>query len=323
MPNPDIICLGEALIDIVPSSRGASIVASGEMRMAAGGAPANVAVALARLGTAVGFLGKVGADFFGEHLKTVLTQNGVDTSQMIFETQANTGLAFVSWDEHGDASYLFYRNPSADTLLQPSDIDPEYVGQARVLQFGSLLLATEPSGEATRHALQVAKTAGTLLSYDLNLRLTGWPDEAAARAGVTAPLDFANIIKLNRHELAFLTDDSDPTTGTQKLWRDHFGLVVVTLDKAGCFYRTASATGFVPSFPVQPVDTVGAGDGFLAGLLDGLLRGNFDFGNEALVRGACRQAGAVGALATTRPGAIPAMPTRAELESFIQEKTSA
>ncbi len=316
MTQPEIICLGEALIDISPLTRGASIVASGEMRMAAGGAPANVAVALARLGTAAGFMGRVGDDFFGEHLKEVLNRNGVDTSRLLLDQSAHTGLAFVSWDSQGDANYLFYRNPSADTRLDPADIDAEYIGQAQALQFGSLLLASEPSASATYRALKIARQAGVLLSYDLNLRLTGWPDEAAARTGVSGPLAFANILKLNRHELHFLSGESDPALGTEKLWQSFSRLIVITLDKEGCFYRTATATGRVAPRPVEAVDTVGAGDGFLAGLLDGLRRGNWQFEQEELVKKACRQAVATGALTVTRAGAIPSLPTRQEVDQF-------
>ncbi|MEI6045250.1 MAG: PfkB family carbohydrate kinase [Chloroflexota bacterium] len=317
MLNPEIICLGEALIDITPPSRGASIITTGEMRMAAGGAPANVAVGLARLGTATGFLGRVGADFFGYHLKAVLTKNGVETSQLHLDNRANTAVAFVTWDEQGEASYLFYRNISADTLLHPDDIDPHYIKQARLLQFGSLLLTAEPSAAATYQALRIASEVGTLLSYDINLRLTAWPSEAAALVGITAPLAFTNILKLNRHELEFLTSESDPLVGTQKLWQENFGLVVVTLDREGFFYRTAKSSGFLPAFSATVVDTVGAGDGFLAGLLDGLRRGNFAFENEELVRQACRQAAAVGAITVTRPGAIPALPSRQEVDAFL------
>lgn len=318
---PQVVCLGEALIDITPPSRGASIIASGEMRMAAGGAPANVAAALARLGTTTGFLGKVGDDFFGHHLKAVLQEKGVDTSYMLLDRSANTGLAFVSWDEHGDASYLFYRSPSADTLLKPSDIDREYIQKAQVLQFGSLLLANEPASAATYHALRLAGDAGTLLSYDLNLRMFAWPDEETARSVVSIPLAFAHILKINRHELEFLTGYDDPATGTEALWTSHLGLIVVTLDKRGCFYRTAASSGFVPSFVVEAIDTIGAGDGFMAGLLDGLRRGSFDFENEQMVQQACRQAVAVGALATTKPGGIPSFPTREEVDQLLAKES--
>lgn len=316
MSQPEIICLGEALIDILPTVYGANIVASGEMRMAAGGAPANVAVGLARLGTKSGFIGRVGDDFFGYHLKQILDTNHVDTSQLLLDPLVHTGLAFVSWDEHGDANYLFYRQPSADTRLQPDDIDQKYLTGAKLLQFGSLLLATEPSASATFHALEVARQAGLILSYDLNLRLTNWVDEDEARVAVNHPLDYANIVKLNRHELDFLTGESDPEEGTARLWRDHFRLIIITLDKRGCFYRTATSHGFVASRPVIAVDTVGAGDGFMAGLLDGLRRTGYAFEDEEQVKLACRQAVAVGALTVSKPGGIPAMPFRREVDAF-------
>lgn len=317
MPTPEIIALGEALIDITPRLPGGNIVTTGEMQMWASGAPAIVAAALARLGTPAGFIGRVGADFFGYHIKDVLDGLGVDTSGVRFDPRANTGLAFVNWDDRGNAVYLFYRSPSADTLLQPDDIDPAYLRKAKVLQFGSLLLATEPSGAATRYAMQIAQEAGILLSYDLNLRLRGWPDEDTARKGVSFPLEAASIVKLNRLELAFLTGDSDPVEGSKKLWRDNFKLLVVTLDKDGSYYRTANASGYIPGFEAQAVDTVGAGDGFMAGLLDALRRGNYDFSDEALVKRACRQGGAVGALTVMKQGAIAALPSREEVDRLL------
>lgn len=315
MVQPEIVCLGEALIDILPMVYGGNIVATGEMKMAAGGAPANVAVGLARLGTKSGFLGRVGDDFFGHHLKEVLDANGVDTSHLIMDPRIHTGLAFVNWDSLGDANYLFYRQPSADTLLAPEDIDQNYLAGAKVLQFGSLLLATEPSASATFRALKIATEAGLLLSYDLNLRLSNWPDEDHARTTVNQPLAYANIIKLNRHELGFLTGETDPEVGTARLWQAHFKLIVVTMDKSGCFYRTPDSHGFVPSRPVQAVDTVGAGDGFMAGVLDGLRRADFAFDDQS-VQLACRQAVAVGALTVSKPGGIPAMPFRQEVDTF-------
>jgi len=319
--QPEIICLGEGLIDITPRVSGTNILTSGEMLMTASGAPAIVAVALARLGTKAGFLGRVGADFFGYHIKAVLDKNGVDTRHLSLDPHAKTGLAFVNWDERGDAIYLFYRNPSADTLLAVENIDPGYISGARVLQFGSLLLATEPSKQASYRALNIAQAAGILLSYDLNLRLGAWENEAVARQGVSAPLEVANILKINRAELAFLSGETDPQAGTKKLWRDNFKLVVVTLDKEGSFYRTAHDWGYLPARVVEAVDTIGAGDAFMAGLLDGLRRGHFDFEDTALVRRACLQGGAAGALSVTRQGAIPALPSRQEVETFLGEGT--
>jgi sugar/nucleoside kinase (ribokinase family) len=320
MAKPEVIALGEALIDITPRLPGGNIVATGEMYMSASGAPAIVAAALAKLGTATGFIGKVGTDFFGYHLKDALDALGVDTAGLTFDKDYNTGLAFVNWDERGNAQYLFYRKPSADTMLATTDINPEYIAQAKALHFGSLMLATEPSGEATRFALQVARENKLILSYDINLRLAGWRDEATARAGVSYPLDFATIVKVNRPELAFLTGVDDPAEGTAKLWRENYGLIIVTLDKDGCYYRTANASGKVAGFEAKSVDTVGAGDGFIAGVLDMLNRGGFAFGNEALIRKACLQGNAVGSLAVSRQGAIPSLPARPKVERLFRTR---
>lgn len=314
--QPEVICLGEALIDISPLERGGNIIAGGKMQLAAGGAPANVAVGVARLGTPVGFIGRVGADFFGQHLKSVLEENGVDTFGLRLDNKTNTGLAFVSWNAQGDAEYLFYRNPSADTQLAPEDIDEDYLLGAKVLQFGSLLLANEPAASATFHALQLARKGQLQLSYDLNLRLTGWESKASARQAVAKPLDYATILKINRHELAFLTGESEPEAGVARLWRDNFRLVVVTLDSAGCYYKTAEAQGQVAAYKVEAVDTVGAGDGFMAGLLAKLCQHNFDF-SQAVIEQACRQAAVCGAIAVTRPGAIPSLASQTEVAQFL------
>lgn len=318
MPAPEIISLGEGLIDIMPRSPGSSITATGEMKLFASGAPAIVAAALGRLGTSVGFISRVGADFFGYHIKEILEQNKVDTAGMRFDSEVNTGLAFVNWDEKGNAVYLFYRRPSADIRLHPDDIAIAYLEPARVLHFGSLLLATEPSGAATRYAIELAHRAELLLSYDVNLRLSGWPDEATARRGINLSLEFTQIVKMNRAELAFLTGVDAPEEGTRKLWRENFKLLVVTLDNEGCYYRTATATGHIAGFNKQAVDTLGAGDGFMAGLLDGLRRGNYAFDDTNLVIKACWQGCAVGALTVLRQGAISALPDRQEVDQLLQ-----
>jgi fructokinase len=321
MAKPEIICLGEALIDIAPLEKGLSIVANGKMQLAAGGAPANVAVGLARLGTASGFMGCLGDDFFGHYLRDVLNENGVDTATLYLTKAANTGLAFISWDARGDAEYLFYRSPSADTVFAPEQIQPDAFEGVKVLQIGSLLLATEPSGAATFRALELARKSGALISYDLNLRLSFWESPEIAREKISKPLEYASIVKLNRGELAFLTGEDDPAAGVAKLWRDNFRLVVVTLDTEGCYFHTATKNGKVGAYKVTPVDTVGAGDSFLAGLLHSLNRAGFRFEDESIIREACRQAAASGALAVMRAGAIPSLPTAQEVADFLANQS--
>jgi fructokinase len=208
---------------------------------------------------------------------------------------------------------LFYRQPSADVLLSPNDLDLSYLSQAKVLHFGSLLMASEPSGRATKSAIELALQAGLLLSYDVNLRLNFWKDRATALENIAKPLDKVHMLKVNRAELEFLTGIDDPLKGSAQLWQANLKLLVVTLDAEGCFYRTANFYGFVPAVPVTVIDTVGAGDAFMAGLLSGIWAKDFNFSDENTVKFACARAVKAGAVAVSRKGTISSLPHRHEV----------
>ncbi len=313
-----VVCLGELLIDFVSTESGVSLVEAPAFQKAAGGAPANVAVGLARLGVPSGFIGKVGSDDFGRFLAQTLEQNGVDTTGLRYSDEARTMLAFVSLRANGEREFMFYRHPSADMLLRPDEIDPAYVGAARVLHYGSISLITEPSRSATLRAAQIAQERGRLISYDPNLRLALWPSAAMAREGILEVWPLAHVIKVSREELTFLSGEEDLTAAARRLWHDRLRLLVVTEGAAGCRYVTAHAQGRVPGFRVPVVDTTGAGDGFVAGLLAGLLERERAWERVADLEDVLRFANAVGALTTTRRGAIPALPTRAQVEAFMK-----
>ncbi len=275
------------------------------------------------------FLGKVGNDPFGLFLRDTLADEGVDVSRMLFSDTANTGLAFA-WTEDatGEARYLYYRQPSADRLLSAQEIDRLWLASATALQFGSLLLAAEPGSSAVWSALNLAYHSGVACIYDVNMRLPAWNNPAIARATMLQPLEASEVVKLNRHELTFLTGEENIIRGVDRLWRSRQSLLVVTLDRAGCYFRTASGDGWLPGYEVNVVDTVGCGDAFTAALVAQILRHNglnssdidfesFDFEDLAGVESVCRYATAAGALAATQPGAIPAMPTRRQVEYFL------
>jgi sugar/nucleoside kinase (ribokinase family) len=279
------------------------------------------------------FLGKVGADPFGYFLRDTLDQAGVDISRMCFGTEAPTGVAFawVTDQQTGEAGYFSLRYLSADRTLKPAELDPAWLSRATAFQFGSLLLSAEPSAAATWRALEIVRAAGVPCIYDLNLRLPAWPGREQARVGMLAPLEVSDIVKLNRHELAFLTGETDLERGVEKIWRPHFRLLVVTLDREGCYFRTGAGAGRLAGFPVAVADTIACGDAFLAALVAQLLRlsytktdeldGNsirFDYQNLELVRRACHYANAAGALTATRTGAIPALPDKRQLEGFLR-----
>ena len=314
------ICLGELLIDFVPTVTGTGLTDAPAFIKAPGGAPGNVAVGLARLGVQSAFMGKVGDDAFGHFLADTLTQAGVDVGPLRFSSEARTALAFVSLRADGEREFMFYRHPSADMLFTPREVDMDAIGRAKLLHFGSISLIGEPSRSATLYAVDAARAAGGLVSYDPNLRLPLWPDADAARKGLLLGLSKAHIVKLSDDESEFLTGLSDLKAACQALWHEDLKLMVVTRGRAGCVYFTPNFTGMVESFTVEAVDATGAGDGFVAGLLQGLLADSTLIQDEARLRELCRFANAVGALATTERGAIPALPDRERVRDFLNSR---
>lgn len=314
---PDVITFGELLIDFVPTVSNVSLIDAPAFKKAPGGAPANVAVGLARLGVSAGFMGKVGNDAFGYFLAKVLSENGVDTSQICYSDEARTALAFVSLGPDGEREFMFYRHPSADMLHRPEEIDTQYIRNAKIFHFGSISLIGEPSRSATFRAIEAASNAGLLVSYDPNLRLSLWKNSNAAREGMLSAWRTASVIKVSEEEIEFLSGKTDTYAGVKDLWHDNLSLLVVTRGKHGCSYYTKDFWGDVPGFQVEPVDTTGAGDGFVAGLLKGLLDYPECWKEEDKLRSICRFANAVGAITTTERGAIPALPTLSQVERFL------
>jgi len=305
----DVICLGELLIDFVPTVTPTTLVDAPAFKKAPGGAPANVAVGLSRLGTSSAFMSKVGDDPFGHFLADTLADAGVDVGALRFTAEARTALAFVSLRADGDREFMFYRHPSADMLFTPDEVDEAAMQGAKALHYGSISMIGEPSRSATLHAIGLARRAGALISCDPNLRLALWPDAAAARDGLLHAIANAQLLKISDEELRFLTGSDDPSTARRQLWHDRMELMVVTLGAAGCVFFTSTDEGVVTGFSVEAIDATGAGDAFVAGLLHGLLQDRSAIGEQERVRDLCRFANAVAALATTERGAIPAMPT--------------
>jgi fructokinase len=212
---------------------------------------------------------------------------------------------------------MFYRHPSADMLYTPEEVATDLIAAAKIFHFGSISLITEPSRSATLAAIDAAHAGGLLVSYDPNLRLALWPDVDAAREGMLSVWEQADLIKVSEEELTFLTGLTEIDEAVDQLWHDRLQLMVVTLGKGGCRYYTGDFRGAVPGFMVEAVDTTGAGDGFVAGLLYGLLSHPDNWQKEAQLSEICRFANAVGALTTTRRGAIPALPTLAQVRQFL------
>jgi len=311
------VCLGEVLIDLVATDASQPLERSSDFHMAPGGAPANVAVALARLGTPVAFIGKVGDDPFGRVLCETLAREGVDVRSVSTAPGARTALAFVGSDGSSGRRFVFYHSGMAYTLLEAGEVERSVIQGARIFHFGSVTLAAEPSRSATLTAARYARESGCLVSFDPNVRVEVWDSPRHARESIDQALTLVDVVKVSSDELDFLTGTSDATAACQSLRARGPHLAVVTQGSDGCYYQTADASGYVPGVQVDTLDTLGAGDAFVAGLLSGL---------AAEPRGALREtlrfANAVGAITTTRYGAIPSLPTRAQVDALLSSAGS-
>jgi fructokinase len=314
---PDIICLGEALIDMVAQNIGDLAHALG-FDKAPGGAPANVAAGVGVLGGSVGFIGKVGTDPWGACLEETLHGCNVDVSRLVKTDEEFTRLAFVALKEDGGHDFLFHGKRGADELLAP-----EYITEASIFHFGSITTIHDPARLATYEAVKFAREAGLAVSYDPNLRPALWPDLDRARDQMTLAMELVDFVKVSGEELEFLTGTRDLEVGAKALYDLGPDLVTVTLGAEGCFFYHANASGTVPGFRVEVEDTVGCGDAFVAGMLLLLNESESDLADLTAedLTSICRFANAAAAITATGSGAIPALPARGEVEELLEGKT--
>jgi fructokinase len=315
----DIVCLGELLVDMFPAEVGRSLTEVSAFRPKPGGAPANVAVAAARLGARSAFIGKVGDDAFGHHLADILRHEGVEVCGMRFDRKARTGIAFIAMPDVNSYEILFYRNPGADMRLEPDELDRELLQTTCSFHFGSISLIQEPSRSATLEAARIARDAGALISFDVNYRPTLWKSPAEAYDKVMEIVPNVNLLKVNEAELKLLTGSQDLDAGSQSLLERGPDLCVVTLGPGGSFFRIAEGGEHIPAFVVDTVDATGCGDAFIAGLLCQLVAGG-DWRESLSVtrmRQILRYANGVGALTSLAQGVIPALPTAASVDEFL------
>ena len=298
----DILTIGEVLIDLTQTGKDAR----GIPQFAAnpGGAPANLAVAAARLGAQTAFIGKVGADAFGRYLKEVLAENKVDVS----------GMAVVSVDAAGERDFSFYRSANADVMLSKEDISNEALKAAKIVHFGSVSLTADPSRTATLDAAARAKKLGAVITYDPNYRANLWKNKEDAIAQMKAPLPLVDILKVSDEELPLLTGTTDCAEGTAQLAENGIRLIFVTLGANGVFYRFGEKTGHVAGVPCKVGDTNGAGDTFFGAALSKLCKEELDTLTVDKLESILAFANKAASITTSRHGAIPAMPALEEIE---------
>ncbi len=307
----DVISLGEALIDFISLESNVTLEEAPGFEKCPGGAPANFAVACARLGIPTGFIGKVGDDPFGRFLRSTLEGNGVDVTGISF-SEYRTALAFVSIAEDGEREFMFYRRPCADVMLSEDDIDPEYLGGSRLLHFGTVSMSESPSREATLKAVELARERDVLVSFDPNIRFHLWPkSREEIREEVVSVVEQCDVFLPSEEEALFLTGlEADEAVEEFVEWGPR--VVAIKLGKRGCVAADGEETIHQPGIETTAVDTTGAGDGFDAGFVMGILR-EFDLRKTALY------GNLVGSLVVRKRGAMTSLPAISAVEELAAE----
>ncbi|MEZ4458846.1 MAG: carbohydrate kinase [bacterium] len=271
MKKIEVLSYGEALVDFLPNQGGKLLRDVDTFHKTSGGAPANMAIGLARLGRSVGLMGAVGQDEFGWFLRNHLESEGVDVSGVYMTDEAKTGITFVSLDANGERSFMFFRQPSADTMFKPEDINVETIEHCSIFIAGSNLLVTPEVREATFTALDHARNFGKFIIIDPNIRLHLWENHDFARSLIQRLLSYADVVKLNDDEMEFLGASADAATFYhEELEPAGVKALIATRAERGAevFCGPVHSTALAPKLKV--VDTTGAGDGFVAGFVAGL-----------------------------------------------------
>ena len=314
----DVAAFGELLIDFTES--GISEQGNPLWEANPGGAPCNVLAMLNRLGHKTAFIGKVGKDVYGRQLNQVVTDAGIDTSALLFDPEVHTTLAVVHTFENGDRDFSFYRNPGADMMFRKEELPVPMLESCRIFHFGTLSMTHDGVREATKAAVEAAKNAGALISFDPNLRPPLWNSLALAKENIEWGLSRADVVKIADNEIMFLTGEANYDKGANTLLQRYpdIRLLNVTLGADGAICFSGGHRVFVPAFRLGgTIETTGAGDTFCACVLHDVLKFGVENRSEESLRGMLRFANAAAYLVTTKRGAIRSMPGPSEIEAVL------
>ena len=316
----DITAFGEILIDF--TSQGENEEGQTLYARNPGGAPANVAVSAARLGAHTAFLGKAGQDMHGVFLRDVLQKENVNTDGMLLDKKYFTTLAFVQVEKNGERSFSFARKPGADTKIQKEEINIDILDNTKIFHVGSLSLTDQPARDTTFYAVKRAKAKGSIISYDPNYRASLWSSEEAAIQGMRSLIPYVDLMKISDEETMLLTGCKDVEQAAKELYCQWVKIVIVTLGGEGAYLYCREGGVKVPGFVVSNVaDTNGAGDSFWGGFLYKISASSKKLEELTIqeLEVYTRFGNAVASLCVEKKGAIPAMPTLAEVEKRMVE----
>lgn len=316
----DVTALGELLIDF--TENGTSSQGNPLLEANPGGAVCNVLAMLGRLGKKTAFIGKVGQDMFGTQLKNAVEEVGIDTRALFMDEEVHTTLAFVHTYPDGDRDFSFYRNPGADMMLRKDEVPADLIQNSRLFHFGTLSSTHEGVREATRHALEIAKDAGCIITFDPNLRPPLWKSLEDAKREMEYGMTKCDVLKISDNEVEFLFGITDYDKGAA-LIREKYNipLVLITMGKEGsrAYYKDMRVEA-APFLQENTIETTGAGDTFCASILNYVLEHGLDDLTEENLLEMLTFANAAASLITTRKGALRVMPSRQEVIDFISER---
>ena len=312
----DVVGLGELLIDF--TMNGQSEQGNNMFEACPGGAICNVLAMLSKLGRKTAFIGKVGNDQFGRLLADTITEVGIERNGLVFDDEVNTTLAFVHTFPDGDREFSFYRNPGADMMLRADEVDYELIRQAKVFHLGTLSMTSKPALDATKKALEVAKEAGCMITFDPNLRPPLWKSLDDAKVAMEYVFPYCDVLKISDNEIQFVSGKEDYDEGIQYLIEKYnIPLILLTMGKDGsrAYYRGMKVER--PGFPVKAIETTGAGDTFCGCSIHGILEQGLENLTEESLGNILTYANAGAALITLKKGAIRAMPSPSQIEDII------
>ena len=316
--NYDVVALGEVLIDF--TQNGKSAQGNGLFEANPGGAPGNVLAMLNNLGKKTSFIGKVGNDQFGLMLKATLEELGIGTENLMLDDEVHTTLALVHTFEDGDRDFSFYRNPGADMMLRADEVQEDLIKATRIFHFGTLSMTHEGVREATKKALDVAKNAGVMISFDPNLREPLWKSLDEAKEQVLYGLQYADILKISDNEIQWLTGEEDYTEGVKKIREmKDIPLILVSMGKEGSrAYYKDMIVEVKPFLQENTIETTGAGDTFCANVLNYVLENGLEDLSAEGLEEMLTFANAAASIITTKKGALRVMPTKEDVENFLK-----
>ncbi|MDC3412193.1 sugar kinase [Aquibacillus sp. 3ASR75-11] len=310
MKKVDVVTFGETMV-LFQSNQKVPLEYVHQFDKLIGGAESNVSIGLQRLGHSVGWFSKLGNDPFGRFILQFVRGEGVDTSACLFTDDASTGIFFKEKRSFDNTNVYYYRKNSAASLLKPSDLNEEYIANAKVLHLTGITPAlSESCSETVFKAIEIAKRNDVLIVFDPNLRLKLW-EEHQARSVFNQLAEKADVILPGLDEGEFMTGETTPEAIATTLIGNAKKTVIIKLGSKGSYYQTMDGDGYVPGFQVDNVvDPVGAGDGFAAGIISGILE------NEPL-RKIVRRANAIGAMVVGVDGDVEGLPRQEEIEQFM------